>query len=944
MSQTQRIIARYLQAEILDKSWLMGVRRGWLSVMSPTIQDWNDVLQAFRNLNKFVVNLSEQVFYVRRGPHSGSVFMEDGQKILVLLKQLSETIGDARSRAQHWESVAKGTSLPGSRVEDAAQMLALYRSDFAEATSYSQERGKGRWDKATLTDLFDKILKILREDAQRLKDHNESHPDDSYDPKEAYKEFDLYGMKVIIDDATVLPGDIHDYIKILDTAYHLLQKKGFAKAWYGTVFVQCHSCGGTNSNGADFGVGGDYHITKDTVRVYSRPSAGVIHLVAHELGHRYWFKQMSGTQRGKFESLVKVHKSKRPTYTPDLFTSADVQAAHKMVDEAMAPVRTVLKDFGQAQASWWRDSFDKYRDTLYSVGWNAWAPHLLTNTDTPEVKGLLEDAKKARKELTDFLQNVDSIVDVVHSTPELKAAPKNLDAYWWKIFESAREAWIVEAEQKLEAAVATAYICINAAEAQNRAEKARAEKYMQDWNEEFKKDERKVLPVSGYGESNIDEAFAEVFADYVLGKDLTRDQLESFKEVALKTAERVALRYLSAGTLELNLKWVEKLRKDFLLLLKGLGIVRTKYSEDAEIFQEFRSVVRNFRKEFNDVLFDKLLNKSLKWQSEMSETDTKSFDRMLRKPGWDLYIALELDQIRSLSDLDTWERRVRKAAQEFWKAAKNAFEWYERRVDQKGVSVDTPDRLVIEGFQLEMVGYDASKDYNVNGLERLKEALKVYRRSASKTVPWLIQHQLPLIVNFQSGLDEGGRYHSQGYIDVNPLAGSSNNVGYLVQILAHEMGHHLFKYLGGHAEKFWDSAIRQDYGPLDIEKLLQKWGPATKHTYNMVEELMTKDPILALQLDVLSYGHESKAYDSREDFEEALASGIRTLPVPQTPITGYAGKNPEESFCEAIGLLVGFGPMAVHPLIRHWLEMAIPGLVKLGSEMRVAIRFSLKNL
>lgn len=40
-----------------------------------------------------------------------------------------------------------------------------------------------------------------------------------------------------------------------------------------------------------------------------------------------------------------------------------------------------------------------------------------------------------------------------------------------------------------------------------------------------------VVPVSHYGGTNIYEAFAEVFADYVMGRKLNRDQLESFGQL-----------------------------------------------------------------------------------------------------------------------------------------------------------------------------------------------------------------------------------------------------------------------------------------------------------------------------------------------------------------------------------------------------------------------------
>ncbi len=65
-----------------------------------------------------------------------------------------------------------------------------------------------------------------------------------------------------------------------------------------------------------------------------------------------------------------------------------------------------------------------------------------------------------------------------------------------------------------------------------------------------------VVPVSDYGKSNPEEAFAEAFAHYVLGKDMTRDQMESFREVSFgrrsAMAQRIAQRYLEAGYLDVG--------------------------------------------------------------------------------------------------------------------------------------------------------------------------------------------------------------------------------------------------------------------------------------------------------------------------------------------------------------------------------------------------------
>lgn len=537
-------------SEVLSKPWLMGVRKGWLQVMSPHINDWDDVDRAFLTVATFVKNLTYQVFYVRRGPYSGSMFMEDGKKLLAILGQVSAEAQDLWGRAKHWRSVAEKSGLPGFPIESAEHMLNLYKTDFAEATKVSIEKGgRGKWTQVGLTDLMDKALKILREDAQRIKDHDEKNPSTPFEaPAPSYKEFDLHGMKVVIDDGSVLPSEINDYIKLFDEAYQRLKQKGFGSAWYGTIFVRCDSCGGVNSNGADLGVGGDYHINKDTVQVYERPNKHVVSLIAHELGHRFWFKQMSQTQRAKFESFINVQKRKKPL-TEKYFTilQSKVLVAKRAVEEAVEPVRKALKDFSEEKAKWFKDPIDKYNDVLFRAGDDA-RQNLLTAMHKPgadatlnsDVRSTFDDALRASAELEKHCRGLSTdILATLHNTPEPAQAPKSHDKYWWDVFVPIRKAWIETANELLEQAVAAALIYIDfSVQAYNENEKAKADKNQKDWQTERDEDTRSVLPVTPYGGSNIDEAFAEVFRFYVMGEDMTRDQIESFKSV-LKTARAI---------------------------------------------------------------------------------------------------------------------------------------------------------------------------------------------------------------------------------------------------------------------------------------------------------------------------------------------------------------------------------------------------------------------
>jgi hypothetical protein len=245
-------------------------------------------------------------------------------------------------------------------------MLALYKSSFEEATSgyktsgVSKNNPYGNPKSASLTEMFDDILKILYADAKAAKDYHEVSTEPLDVEREAYKEFDLYGLKVVIQDSKLKAGDIEAYIRYLDETYTRMKAKGFGDMWYGKVFIQCEECGGVNSNGAEYGVGGHYFISKDFIRIYNRPVPGIVRLLAHELGHRYWFKHMNQGQRLRFT---------------EWFTSGEVPAVSRYggsnADEAFAEVISYFVT-GQGMT---RDQLDSFKATLKTAGEGGTIPH-----------------------------------------------------------------------------------------------------------------------------------------------------------------------------------------------------------------------------------------------------------------------------------------------------------------------------------------------------------------------------------------------------------------------------------------------------------------------------------------------------------------------------------------------------------------------------------------
>jgi hypothetical protein len=431
--------------------------------------------------------------------------------------------------------------------------------------------------------------------------------------------------------------------------------------------------------------------------------------------------------------------------------------------------------------------------------------------------------------------------------------------------------------------------------------------------------EKPVAPVSDYGKSSIEEAFAEAFMKYVMEEDMDRDQLESMRSVLARIET-------------IDEQWVERLRKDFLTLVKNLPRVKT-YAIGSELREAFKLYRSRFRKFF----FDDFLN------ARKNDGDA-SFEGM-RKEAWDFYSELEFPLYYADKDWSeqqafhqfeekapAWEKRLRTKAQAFWRTVKEQLSY--RKEPKIDIELPDRDRLVLEGFQIEIVGYEANSTWQDEALSKFKEALRQYRRKAAQRLPWLLKRQLPLVANFNSRLNEGGLYEvTHITIAMSALNGEPPEWG--VHMLAHEMGHHMYKSLSHNAQAFWDTAIRQDYGPLDVQDLLAKWPANIRWASDFVQAMALKDPVLALQVDVLSSdtGGSGKGWTERSDFEGAR---VPTIAVPQHPITGYAGKNPEESFCEAIGRLVGYGPATVLPQVRQWLDIVIPGEVKTARSRLVA--------
>jgi hypothetical protein len=401
----------------------------------------------------------------------------------------------------------------------------------------------------------------------------------------------------------------------------------------------------------------------------------------------------------------------------------------------------------------------------------------------------------------------------------------------------------------------------------------------------------------------------------------------------------------TAEVQSLDLAWVERMRKDFLVLMKNVPRVK-----DYKTAMEINDAFRIFRDRFTKLFFEQFLNKQLKYYHDsfgITESDAKYIDKQLRSPAWDFSMGLAGYPINRSDDyfsegmrysdyeraLPKWEARVKRSAQEFWKVMREILEWFARTTKKIDVYVPTEEKVTLEGFKLIFKGYQDEDETHGDIVERLKAGLKTYKQHAAARLPLWLKVQRPLLVEFETTLDKGGEYMSKdgGIIWLYSSGVMRESPGRIAHVIAHEMGHHVWRtYLSGEDIKFWQTAISGNYTHLDLKELLDKW-PGDAWAFDMKKHL--DDPILALQVEALTHDRSvGDKYQTKEDFQKLYDSGTKTLNVPAIPISGYANKNPEEAFCEAVGLLVGYGPQAVHEVVRGWLGTILDGQIKTASK------------
>jgi hypothetical protein len=378
-----------------------------------------------------------------------------------------------------------------------------------------------------------------------------------------YPEFEIGRMKfILLEDS---PSLIPSYLGFFNEAHRLVKAKGLERLWYGLVFlspqyetlsevaVRAYEADGYDRRFVEHRHG--YYISGQDTVVFTQPLTDyLVFSLTHELGHRYWYKFMDQGARGRFEDWIRIPNKPRKPYTPNLIPPEKMEAARLEVRGLIEAVLKTLAKFKASKLRWYRDILKTFDQELINVTRNlvfnispAANSTLADPSVTPGVRKQLEDLLSLAEIIWKYFFHAQDVLE-----KEMEQVP---EGEWSKIrdyFKKAQARWIKKALQLLQ-----------------DLEK-KAEEYIYDSVAAFnireweKVDESKIVPepkgtvepVSVYGRSNVREAFAEVFAKYLLGEDMSYDQLESFRSVLKKTGHqvpdpmRVVARHLEAAVPE----------------------------------------------------------------------------------------------------------------------------------------------------------------------------------------------------------------------------------------------------------------------------------------------------------------------------------------------------------------------------------------------------------
>lgn len=319
--------ARLKTGERLTKEWLMGVRRAWLQIEKRPVQTFEDAFNKLKELQVIAKNLKSEALYTRRAPsieanpdpkHGGP----EHKRFHLYWTELMDAILGAKSVVKHWAEVYNQSNPMNTgqyQKEQGETMLRLYQTDWEEATGYSVQRTrstpKNPWGNSRvepLTFFFDRVMKVLREDAAYIKRHTQDGSSSPYDHP-VFLDYTIGKMRVILQIKDVSAMLVKQYQKRIEEVYYKIKRAGFEKLWFGTLLIFSSEPRKVNEREKEQyrllgynidAFSGQYLHYENEIWVWNHPTSYLVQIIAHELGHRFYFKYMPKKDRDRFRAWI----------------------------------------------------------------------------------------------------------------------------------------------------------------------------------------------------------------------------------------------------------------------------------------------------------------------------------------------------------------------------------------------------------------------------------------------------------------------------------------------------------------------------------------------------------------------------------------------------------------------------------------------------------------
>lgn len=269
-----------------------------------------------------------------------------------------------------------------------------------------------------------------------------------------------------------------------------------------------------------------------------------------------------------------------------------------------------------------------------------------------------------------------------------------------------------------------------------------------------------------------------------------------------------------------------------------------------------------------------------------------------------------------------------------WRAASRAFENLERYAGNlpRTLHLHREERVVIAGVPVGVGPMDRATA--AGALDVLGAALRILREQ--RRVPWLPDRLPPLSltadctrrdVRMQGEYDPTTRRVAlcAGWmLDATPLA--------VAHTIAHEAGHHLWHTsLSDAAQDAWRREVASAVQRVPVRAILALW-PEGDTLTDVVRRLRTLNPPLSLALQGAQEHGTLRGWTKREAWSAWLARDPNAaVDLSSAPVSAYGAQDPEEAFCDALGLLAAYGPRTVLPEVAQWLRAVVPAVRPKGN-------------